>query len=201
MITASHIILIDADVRRRAAITHLLGAEGVHVEPFEDTVEAAAANLARADAVLIEDGGRVVPGLVAQIAGREVWLPVIAYSEEPQVARVVDAVREGAADYLSWPFTAEQLQTTLAVARGRSDDVSNDRLRKARARGRIEKLTKREREVLAGVAKGLSNRKIGERLEISPRTVEIHRANMLNKMGAEHTSDAIRIAVEASLVA
>ncbi|MFP5395096.1 MAG: LuxR C-terminal-related transcriptional regulator [Alphaproteobacteria bacterium] len=48
---------------------------------------------------------------------------------------------------------------------------------------------------------GLSNRMIGERLRISPRTVEIHRANMLNKMGASHTSEAIRIAIEASLVA
>jgi DNA-binding NarL/FixJ family response regulator len=54
--------------------------------------------------------------------------------------------------------------------------------------------------VLAGVAGGLSNRLIGERLSISPRTVEIHRANMLNKMGASHTSEAIRIAIEASLV-
>ena len=51
-----------------------------------------------------------------------------------------------------------------------------------------------------GVADGLSNRLIGEKLRISPRTVEIHRANMLNKMGASHTSEAIRIAIEASLV-
>ena len=57
-----------------------------------------------------------------------------------------------------------------------------------------------EREVLAGVAGGLSNRLIGEKLSISPRTVEIHRANMLTKMGAHHTSEAIRIAIEASLV-
>ena len=68
------------------------------------------------------------------------------------------------------------------------------------ARSRVQRLTKREREVLAGVADGLSNRLIGERLAISPRTVEIHRANMLNKMGANHTSEAIRIAIEASLV-
>ncbi|MFP5396018.1 MAG: LuxR C-terminal-related transcriptional regulator [Alphaproteobacteria bacterium] len=65
----------------------------------------------------------------------------------------------------------------------------------------MQRLTKREREVLAGVARGLSNRRIGEKLEISPCTVEIHRANMLTKMGAQHTSEAIRIAIEASLVA
>jgi len=64
----------------------------------------------------------------------------------------------------------------------------------------VQKLTRREREVLAGVAAGLSNRLIGEKLAISPRTVEIHRANMLNKMGASHTSEAIRIAIEAALI-
>ena len=74
------------------------------------------------------------------------------------------------------------------------------KLREAMARSRVQRLTRREREVLTGVADGLSNRLIGERLEISPRTVEIHRANMLNKMGASHTSEAIRIAIEASLV-
>ncbi len=73
-------------------------------------------------------------------------------------------------------------------------------MREAIARSRIERLTRREREVLAGVADGLSNRLIGEKLSISPRTVEIHRANMLNKMGANHTSEAIRIAIEASLI-
>ncbi len=74
-------------------------------------------------------------------------------------------------------------------------------LREARARSRVQRLTRREREVLAGVAVGMSNRLIGEQLDISPRTVEIHRANMLTKIGAQHTSEAIRIAIEASLVA
>ena len=53
--------------------------------------------------------------------------------------------------------------------------------------------------MLEAVASGLSNRRIGQVLEISPRTVEIHRANMLAKLGANHTADAIRIAIEASL--
>ena len=79
--------------------------------------------------------------------------------------------------------------------------IGSLRLREARARSRVQKLTRRELEVLAGVAVGLSNRLIGEKLAISPRTVEIHRANMLNKMGAQHTSEAIRIAIEASVVA
>ena len=60
--------------------------------------------------------------------------------------------------------------------------------------------TGREREVLGGVANGLSNELIAKQLGISSRTVEIHRANMLDKIGANHTSDAIRLAIEASLL-
>ena len=61
-------------------------------------------------------------------------------------------------------------------------------------------MSKREREVLLSVANGLSSQKIAEQLEISPRTVEIHRSNMLNKMGANNTSEAIRFAVEADFI-
>jgi two-component system, LuxR family, response regulator FixJ len=87
----------------------------------------------------------------------------------------------------------------MAVANKNEGLTGNVRLREVMARSRVQKLTPREREVLAGMADGLSNRLIGDRLAISPRTVEIHRANMLNKLGANHTSEAIRIAVEASI--
>ena len=71
--------------------------------------------------------------------------------------------------------------------------------RKTMALSRIEKLSKREREILAGMVDGLSNRLIGKHLSISPRTVELHRANLLSKIGARHSAEAIRLAIEASL--
>ena len=64
----------------------------------------------------------------------------------------------------------------------------------------MTRLSKRERQVLELLARGSSNKLIARELSISPRTVEIHRANMLNKIGANHTSEAIRIAIEASLL-
>lgn len=107
----------------------------------------------------------------------------------------------GALDYLEWPYQPSRIMTAIELAEGAAASIGSLRLREARARSRVQKLTRREREVMEGVADGLSNRMIGERLRISPRTVEIHRANMLNKMGASHTSEAIRIAIEASIVA
>ena len=128
------------------------------------------------------------------------WLPVIAFSEAPETDHVVRAVLAGALDYIEWPCDTAKIMTAIELAESAAASIGNLRLREARARSRVQKLTRREREVLSGVADGLSNRLIGERLAISPRTVEIHRANMLTKMGANHTSEAIRIAIEASLI-
>ena len=112
----------------------------------------------------------------------------------------ITALQFGAVDYIEWPAIASDIAATLADVDNNSARIGSMRLREARARSRVQKLTRREREVLSGVAAGLSNRLIGEKLSISPRTVEIHRANMLNKMGASHTSEAIRIAIEAALI-
>ena len=67
------------------------------------------------------------------------------------------------------------------------------------ARDRISKLSAREREVLDWLAEGSSNKAIARELEISPRTVEIHRANMMNKLGARHAAEAVRLRLEAKL--
>ncbi|WP_255548125.1 response regulator transcription factor [Erythrobacter ani] len=67
------------------------------------------------------------------------------------------------------------------------------------ARGRIANLSVREREVLDWLTEGSSNKVIARRLEISPRTVEIHRANMMHKLGARHAADAVRLRLEAKL--
>jgi len=91
------------------------------------------------------------------------------------------------------------LKSALTDAKDRERLMSSTKLRESIARSRVDRLTRREREVLCGVANGLSNRKIGDLLAISPRTVEIHRANMLARLGAHHTSEAIRIAIEASM--
>jgi two-component system, LuxR family, response regulator FixJ len=199
MDTSTPILLIDGETRRRAAISHTLSGGGVHVEPFE-TVEELGGHWPRRGLVLAHDEGQALGDLLVRMSRHGNWLPVVAFAEAPSPRRIVDAVLEGAIDYVSWPFDEGELDEALTSATQRAEAMGSAKLREAMARSRIEKLTRREREVLAGVADGLSNRKIGEKLSISPRTVEIHRANMLNKMGANHTSEAIRIAIEAALV-
>lgn len=196
---AHTLILVDGDTRRRASISHMLPAHGVHVEPFE-TVSELAQSWPRSGTVLIHDTDGSVADLIARMAQHGEWYPIVAFAEEPVASRIVRAILDGAVDYIVWPFTPETVLAALERLEDHVEGLGNARMREAVARGRIEKLTEREREVLDCVASGLSNRKIGEKLEISPRTVEIHRANMLNKLGANHTSEAIRIAIEAELV-
>ena len=198
--TGHSIVLIDSNFRRRAAISHGLAGTNVHIEPFE-SIEEMSRRWTQGELILVGDEDDVLHDLFAAMSESGRWLPVVAYAEAPSIPRVVRAVLAGALDYLDWPFGEAEVRQALSIAEIGGSGIGSAKLREAMARSRVQKLTRREREVLAGVADGLSNRRIGERLEISPRTVEIHRANMLNKMGANHTSEAIRIAIEASLVA
>lgn len=195
----TNLILIDSDTRRRATISHMLSADAIHVEPFENISELASA-WPRSGVILIHHEAGAVNDLVEAMARYGEWFPIVAFREDPCTRNIVQAILDGAIDYLPWPISSGQLAETVRCSIERAAEVGNAKLREVMARTRIERLTRREREVLSGVASGLSNRLIGEKLSISPRTVEIHRANMLHKLGANHTSDAIRIAIEAALV-
>ncbi len=191
--------LIDSSVRRRASISHALAGSAIHVEPFEDISEIRM-RWPSSGVILVEDEDDNIAALLDHMTECGNWLPVVGFSQLPTTSRIVRAILDGAVDYLDWPFGAEEIGEAMVEAEKSVASLGNRKLREAMARSRIERLTRREREVLAGVAEGLSNRRIGEQLAISPRTVEIHRANMLTKMGANHTSEAIRIAIEAALV-
>ena len=193
------LFLVDGDVRRRAAISHCLADSSIHVEPFEDASELIS-RWPKSGLLLVHDDGVAIGALLGQMGRLGQWLPVIGFAQAPSTRMVVGAVLEGAIDYISWPFTSEDIAKVVADAEAKAEVFGSAKLREALARSRVDRLTKREREVLTGVAGGMSNRMIGEKLSISPRTVEIHRANMLTKMGANHTSEAIRIAIEAALV-
>lgn len=199
MESSTTLILVDNDMRRRAQLSHSLSSHEVHVEPFETVAELSRC-WPNAGTILIHETGSVVSDLIGAMGRKGIWFPIIAFAEQPPTMQVVTAILNGAVDYLPWPASNEELLNAIERTRNRTGRLGNARLRETIAKGRIDRLTEREREVLDCVANGLSNRKIGEKLEISPRTVEIHRANMLNKLGASHTSQAIRIAIEAELI-
>jgi len=194
------VFIIDADVRRRASISFYLNNEGVRAEPFE-TIAEFMATWPKSGIVLMHDEAKAISSLVQEICARQGWLPIVAYSDRPEPSDIVEAVLEGAVGYAAWPGCGEILTKVLRGACNRSNALAASGSRQVLAATRIEKLSRREREILAGMVEGLSNRLIGEHLGISPRTVELHRANLLAKIEAKHSAEAIRLAIEASLPA
>lgn len=128
-------------------------------------------------------------------------LPVLAISDEPSPERVVQAIKVGALDYLTLPLRPERLQACLAGLEHEAARVSHIQQRTIDAQRKLAALSPRELEVLDLLATGGSNKEIARQLAISPRTVEIHRANMMTKIQARHSSEAIRLRMEASELA
>jgi len=200
-VVAKNIIIVDLDSKRRAAIGYMLSSRNIHVEPFEHPEELA--NSWRgADVALVSDEAGFVKSVARLMAARASWLPLVAYAAEPTPRRVADAVLDGAIDYLEWPGREEDVIEVLtgAEARARTQPMRERLAREASAQSRLDGLSRRERQVLACVADGLNNRLIGRRLGISARTVEIHRAHILEKTEARGTPEVIRLAVEAGFM-
>lgn len=128
-----------------------------------------------------------------------VLLPVVVMTGHGDVSLAVQAMKAGAVDFIEKPFEKPVLLSALEIARARlaKEAVLSDREKDAEAR--LNVLTPRERDVLHGLANGLPNKTIGYDLGISPRTVEIHRANLMEKLAARSLSDALRLAFAAGL--
>jgi FixJ family two-component response regulator len=185
------IIIVDDDVSRRAAISFALTQANVHCEPHESLDELFASR-SKNGVLLVHDGNGMVASVVKHLKSREQSLPVLAYSTSVEPARIVEVIRNGALDYLVWPFQLEDILHALE-----SIDVVESKATSIRSfgNGRVEDyhLTAREREVLAAAAEGLRNTEIGRKLEISARTVEVHRANAYKKIGARNISEALHL--------
>ena len=108
-------------------------------------------------------------------------------------------MRSGALDYLQWPFTPEALSDNVVSLARLGEEAAGTPGRKAAARRRADRLTQRERDVLRGLIHGNSNKETAVALGISPRTVEIHRGNMMARLNARSTGDAVRMGLEAGL--
>ena len=145
------------------------------------------------------------PGLRETLAnmgilnGERGTLPVVFYSMERHIEQVIRAMILGAVDYLEWPIASHKINTLEAGVVERAKLRSREMKNRFDANQLVSKLSPRERETLTLLTKGSSNKAIAEKLDISPRTVEIHRASAFRKLNAESTADAVRIGVYAGL--
>lgn len=192
--------VIDPDATRRAEISRLILQNGQHVEIYEDPEEFLSWR-ARSGYVLAFDGRDFRPLVRLNMGGDEpkTSLPVAMYSEEPEVERVIEALLSGAVGYLEWPQCTERFEQSLRDISKRAEVRRAKFERIEKAQSLVRSLSSRESEVLASLTNGLSNKEIARNLGISPRTVEIHRANLFSKINANSTADAVRTGVYAGL--
>ena len=190
--------LIDDDEGVRQALAFLLATAG-HAVRVYDSAESFLGAVGSIQPGCIVSDVRMpgIDGLALQRHLKEigVTLPVVIMTGHADVPLAVEAMKAGAIDFIEKPFDDEVLLSAIRVALSRQDATGQRDAETARMRARIESLSERERQVLDGLVAGHPNKTIAYDLQLSPRTVEVHRANLMLKMGANSLSDLVRMAL------
>jgi two-component system response regulator FixJ len=190
----------DDDDAIRRSVAFALKTSGFRVKAYESGSE------------LLKQGSDIEPGCILldirmpgmdglevqeALKAKGVTLPVIIMTGHGDVSLAVRAMKAGAVDFIEKPFQKAVLLGAIEQAMGRLNHAAANREQASEAAVKLKALTPRERDVLDGLAKGLPNKSIAYDLGISPRTVEIHRANLMSKLGVHSLSEALRIAFAA----
>lgn len=194
-------VVDDEDAVRRS-LDFLLRTAGYSVERWSDgeSFLKGADRTLRA-CVLLDVRMPGIDGLevLERMADAGLDFPTIVLTGHGDIALAVRAMRTGALDFLEKPFDRERLLESMEHGFRRINDREALREREDWARAQLGKLTEREREVLDGLACGYPNKTIAYDLGISPRTVEVYRANVMIKLEVSNFADALRIAFSAGL--
>jgi FixJ family two-component response regulator len=191
------IFIVDDDAAVRDALGVVFTLEGFNVRGFEDGTEFVATAKHSVPSCVILDvhmPGRSGLDILKDLNADHYQAPIFIISGQGDIPMAVQAIKHGAFDFIEKPFDAE-----TALQRVKEAIAAAER-RKERAEGVIgdvfpgsDLLTPREREVLHQIAAGASNKEAGRSLGISPRTIEVHRARIMEKLGAKNAADLVRI--------
>jgi two-component system response regulator FixJ len=138
--------------------------------------------------------------LLRRIKELKLDLPVIVITGHGDIALAVEAMKIGAVDFLEKPFDDDLLLAAVRAALNREADAAKRKAEHGDIHDRLAALSNRERQVLEGLVAGKANKTIAFDLSISPRTVEIYRANVMTKMAANSLSDLVRMAMVAGML-
>jgi two-component system response regulator FixJ len=194
--------IVDDEEPVRKSLAFLLTVEGFAVRLHESATAFLQIAPQVRNACLVTD--LRMPGLdgvelLRRLRDLGVRIPAIVISGHGDVPMAVAAMKAGALDFIEKPFEDQVLIDSIRraaslIGRNASDDTRSVELR-------LETLSDREREVLLGIVAGLPNKTIGYDLGISPRTVEVHRANIMAKMEARSLAELVRMAITAGVLA
>jgi FixJ family two-component response regulator len=182
------IFIVDDDPAVRDALTLLLEQEHYAVAAFDNADDFLACCRPAANCCAVVDirmPGKDGMALQAEMLKRRIDLPVIFLTGHGDIPMSVRAMKAGAVDFLTKPVARTELLESVQAALRESSRLNSRSAASQSVLERVRSLTRREREVLALVTQGLGNKQIARRLNISHRTVEIHRARVMHKTGAD----------------
>jgi two-component system response regulator FixJ len=195
--------VIDDDEAMRESLAFLLGAVGMEVRTYESA-------LGFLDVAPNAEAGCVItdvrmPGLsgvdlLRRLRELKLGIPVIVITGHGDVPLAVEAMKIGALDFLEKPFDDEVLLASVRSALNQLDQDQRRQGERNEIERRLAALSNRERDVLEGLVSGHANKQIAYDLGISPRTIEIYRANLMTKMQAASLSDLVRMALITGIV-
>ncbi len=195
--------VVDDDPAVRDSLAFLLDTAGLVSRTYDSAV------------ALLAEAARLAPGcivtdvrmpemngleMVRKLAEMGVRHPVIVMTGHADVPLAIEAVRAGVKDFIEKPFDDEALLASVRAALADRAGTAEREGQEAEVRERIASLSTRERQVLDGLVAGHANKVIAYDLEISPRTVEVYRANVMTKMQARSLSELVRMSMLAQRV-
>lgn len=200
---ATTVHVIDDDEAVRDSLAFLLRAVNLRVQTYESatTFLATLPDVDEHGCIVTDVRMPEMSGidLLRQLNASNIPLPVIVITGHGDVLLAVEAMKAGAADFLEKPFDDDVVVAAVQAALRNDGENSLRDAEQVAINTKLGSLSKREREVLTGLVSGLPNKSIAFDLGISPRTVEVYRANVMTKMGANSFSDLVRMALIAGI--
>jgi two-component system response regulator FixJ len=197
------VYIIDDDAAMRDSLDFLLGSAGFEVTLFDSAIGFLEALPNLGFGCVVSDVR--MPGLdgidlLKRLKQDHRTLPIVVMTGHGDIPLAVEAMKLGAIDFLEKPFEDERLLNAITVALSRTADEVKNEAAAAEIAARIASLSPRERQVMDGLVAGLSNKLIAREYDISPRTIEVYRANVMTKMQAGSISELVRLAMRGGIL-
>jgi FixJ family two-component response regulator len=191
------VYVVDDDPSVLRALGRLVRSAGYDVETFSSAEEFLDFEHRELPGCLVLDVEMPTLGgleLQEHLAAKDIALPVIFITGHGTVPKSVRAMKAGAVDFLQKPFQDDELLNVIAGAVARDRQARQERRQLRELRGRLKNLTPREREVFSLVVTGMLNKQIAFALGTTEKTVKVHRARVMQKLGADSLADLVHIA-------
>ena len=203
MMTKGHVYVIDDDAAMRDSLNFLLDSSGFGVTLFNDAQSFLDALPGLAFGCIVSDVR--MPGLdgielLKRMKAQQSPFPILIMTGHGDVPLAVEAMKLGAVDFLEKPFEDDRLMAMVDVAIRQAEPAAKNGAIAQDIAARVASLSPRERQVMEGLIAGLSNKLIAREYDISPRTIEVYRANVMTKMQANSLSELVRLAMRAGML-